>query len=80
MGSSLERRLAALDAASTPEIVGIWDTWDAGTGALVTTSGTDEVLPIDAWQARYPEGLLVTIEYESDGGDQAMTCGVSPAS
>ena len=62
----MQRRLAALEAASTSQIVGFWDTREDGTGALVRTSGTDEVLTVDAWQARYPGGLLVTIEYEPE--------------
>jgi hypothetical protein len=63
----MQRRLAALEAASTPEIVGFWDIREAGTAALVKTDGTDEALPVAAWKARYPAGLLVKIEYEAQG-------------
>ncbi len=68
MDSSLRQRLAALEAASNPQIVGFWDTHEDGTGVLVTTSGTGEVLPVDVWRECYPHGLLVTIEYEADSG------------
>ena len=63
---TLQQRLAALEAASSPQVVGSWDIRDAGTAALVETSGTDEALPVDLWKQRYPGGLLVTIEYESE--------------
>ncbi len=33
------------------------------------TCGTDEALPIDAWEALYPAGVFVTIEYEVAQGD-----------
>lgn len=64
----MQRRLATLEAALTPEIVGISDTREDGTGALVGTCGTEEVPAVDVWKARYPGSLLITIEYESDGG------------
>ena len=60
----MQRRLAALETAATSQIVGFWDTREDGAGVLVRTCGTDEVLTVDAWQARYPGGLLVTIGYE----------------
>ncbi len=76
MARSLERRIARLQAqrlAAAPRMLAWQDTGEPGIDADTVQLAGGERMPLDEWQRRYPNGLLIRVVYgDVDAGEPQL--------